>query len=133
MKKLLSALALALALILALGNVSLAETAQELTLLPESFVFADDNPAERAIVTDQLPGVLAPELEKVEHFARTIDHAGYFEVTTLSEDDKKRNEMYRENLQRTASISKFATYEEYLSSYTFIGVACHVMEERQVV
>jgi len=95
---------------------NLQEIANAIGVLPESLVFVDDNPAERAIVTDQLPGVLAPELEKVEHFARTIDHAGYFEVTTLSEDDKKRNEMYRENLQRAASISKFATYEEYLTS-----------------
>ncbi|MBO4749451.1 MAG: HAD-IIIC family phosphatase [Lachnospiraceae bacterium] len=95
---------------------NLQEIADSIGVLPESLVFVDDNPAERAIVTEQLPGVLAPAIEKVEHYARTIDHAGYFEVTTLSEDDKKRNEMYRENLQRAASIAKFATYEEYLHS-----------------
>ena len=95
---------------------NLREIADEIGVLPESLVFVDDNPAERAIVTEQVSGVLAPSVEKVEHFARIIDHAGYFEITTLSEDDKKRNEMYRENLQRAASIAKYATYGEYLAS-----------------
>lgn len=31
-------------------NENLSETASELALLPESFVFVDDNPAERAII-----------------------------------------------------------------------------------
>ena len=37
-------------------SINLTETANELTLLPESFVFVDDNPAERAIVHDQVSG-----------------------------------------------------------------------------
>lgn len=36
--------------------------ADSLNLLPESLVFVDDNPAERHIVTEQLPGVVAPEI-----------------------------------------------------------------------
>ena len=34
--------------------MNITETAQELTLLPESFVFVDDNPAERAIIEEQV-------------------------------------------------------------------------------
>lgn len=93
-----------------------AEIAQELSLLPESLVFVDDNPVEREIVTKQIPGVLAPPMEKVEQYAGILDKAGYFETTTLSADDLKRNDMYRENAKRMQLQSAFASYEDYLVS-----------------
>lgn len=92
------------------------ETAQELNLLPESIVFADDNPAEREIVRAQLKNVIAPELEGVENYIATIDRGGYFEVTTFSEDDQKRGDMYRANAQRAAQQAEFGDYGEYLKS-----------------
>jgi len=92
------------------------EIAQELALLPESLVFIDDNPVEREIVTKQIPGVLAPPMDKVEQYAAIIDKAGYFETTTLSADDLKRNDMYRENAKRNQLQAAFASYEEYLES-----------------
>ncbi len=95
---------------------NLAEIAQELALLPESLVFIDDNPVEREIVTKQIPGVLAPPMDKVEQYAGIIDKAGYFETTTLSDDDLKRNDMYRENAKRIQLQAAFASYEEYLVS-----------------
>ncbi len=90
--------------------------ASELTLLPESLVFVDDNPAEREIVTAQLKGVSAPALDSPEHYIRYIDHAGFFETTALSEDDRKRNDMYMANKKRTQLQESFADYGEYLSS-----------------
>ena len=62
---------------------NLVETAAELNLLPESIVFVDDNPAERAIVSGQIPGVAVPEFDCVEDCLRQLDRAGYFEVTSL--------------------------------------------------
>lgn len=90
--------------------------AAELTLLPESLVFVDDNPAEREIVTAQIPGVAAPELDSPENYIRLIDHAGFFEATAISEDDRKRNEMYMANKERAALQESFADYGEYLTS-----------------
>jgi FkbH-like protein len=90
--------------------------ASELNLLPESLVFVDDNPAEREIVTAQIPGVSAPSLDTPEHYIRLIDHAGFFEVTSLSEDDKKRNEMYMANKKRAEMLQSFADYSDYLRS-----------------
>ncbi len=90
--------------------------ARELTLLPESLVFVDDNPAEREIVTAQIPGVYAPVMDSPENYIRNIDHSGFFEVTSISEDDKKRNEMYRANKQRLELEESFADYSEYLRS-----------------
>lgn len=95
---------------------NLQQMADELALLPGSFVFVDDNPAEREIVRRQLPGVGIPEMDKVEHYIQAIDRAGYFEPTTLSQDDARRSEMYRQNMQRAALQSSFADYKEYLLS-----------------
>lgn len=90
--------------------------AKELNLLEESLLFIDDNPAERHIVKEQLPGVVAPEIGEVQQYIQNIDRGGYFEVTSFSADDQKRNEMYRENAKRAELASSFADYGEYLHS-----------------
>lgn len=92
------------------------QIASELNLLPESLVFVDDNPAERNIVESQLPGVIAPEMDKVENYARIIDRSAFFEVTGISEDDRKRNEMYKENIERNKLSKAFDSYDDYLKS-----------------
>lgn len=100
---------------------NLVDTASELNLLPESFVFVDDNPAEREIIRSQVPGVAIPELDSVENYIHMIDHAGYFEVTNLSADDAKRNEMYKANAQRAQLQASFADYGQYLDSLEMKG------------
>lgn len=95
---------------------NLVEEAAELNLLPESFVFVDDNPAEREIIRQSIPGVAVPEVGQVESYIRTIDRAGYFEVTKLSADDLKRNEMYQANAKRSVAQASFTDYGEYLKS-----------------
>ena len=95
---------------------NLLETAQELSLLPEAFVFADDNPAEREIIRQQVPGVGVPELSRVEEYIPAIDRAGYFENVSLSKDDLRRNEMYRENAKRAELQNSFSDYNDYLLS-----------------
>jgi FkbH-like protein len=90
--------------------------AHELSLLPESFVFVDDNPAERAIINQVLPNVPTPELGNPEDYIRNIDKQGYFEVTNLTKDDIYRNEQYKENAQRSKLQTQFTDYGEYLKS-----------------
>lgn len=97
-------------------SMNLTETAQEMNILPESFVFVDDNPAERAIIEAQVPGVSIANLEGPEHYINVIDKSGYFEVTALSSDDLKRNAMYQENAKRTQLQASFANYDDYLKS-----------------
>ena len=91
-------------------------TAEELKLLPESFVFVDDNPAEREIVRQEVPGAAVPEITKVEEYIRVLDRSGFFEVTNFSEDDLKRNEMYLANEQRNRMQKNFSDYGDYLRS-----------------
>jgi fkbH domain len=102
-------------------STNLTETAKELTLLPESFVFVDDNPAERAIVEGNIKGVSAPRIDNVEHYIQMIDKSAFFEVTNLSTDDLKRNEMYLDNVKRNQSQTSFTNYEEYLQSLEMKG------------
>ena len=91
--------------------------ASELNLMPDSMVFVDDNPAEREIVRQQVPGAAVPEMpEEAAYYARTIDQSGFFEVTNLSEDDKKRTEMYMENARRQQEEAAFENYEDYLKA-----------------
>ena len=101
---------------------NIVEIAQELNILPDSIVFADDNPAERAIVRAQVPGVTVPELEGVENYIAAIDRSGCFEVTSFTADDLKRNEMYKNNVQRAAQQAAFADYGEYLRSLEMTAI-----------
>ncbi len=95
---------------------NLLETADELNLLTESFVFADDNPAERDIVRQQLPDTAVPELDSAENYIRILDRNRYFETIALSEDDRRRTEMYQANARRANLEKKCADHGEYLDS-----------------
>lgn len=95
--------------------------ASDLNLLPESLVFIDDNPAEREIVSAQLPGVIAPEIGRADQYIGVIDRSGFFEVTNLSGDDLKRNEMYKENEKRAQLEASFDNYNDYLLSLEMKG------------
>ena len=97
-------------------DMNIINTASEMNIFPDAFVFVDDNPAERTIVSSQVPGIAVPEMNGVENYIRTIDRNGYFEVTSFSEDDLKRNEMYAANAKRAKAMQSFADYTEYLLS-----------------
>lgn len=97
------------------------QIANELSLLPESLVFIDDNPAERHIVTEQLPGVVAPDIGSVQNYIHVIDRSGFFETTIMSADDIKRNQMYKDNVERAQLEAKFENYTDYLLSLDMKG------------
>lgn len=100
---------------------NIVQIAKDLNILPDSLVFVDDNPAEREIVESQVPGVAAPQIGSPEQYIRVIDRSGFFEVTQLSEDDRKRNEMYKANIQRQRQAQDFGDYREYLLSLQMQG------------
>jgi FkbH-like protein len=91
--------------------------AQELNLGADSFVFLDDNPAERAIVEAQIPGIAVPDVgNEVAKYQSVIDAGRYFEMVSLAEEDLVRARLYAENSQRAKLEQKFANYGEYLDS-----------------
>jgi FkbH-like protein len=95
---------------------NLSEISTELNILPESLVFVDDNPAEREIVRSSIPGCAVPEITVPEHYIDIIDRSGFFEITSFSDDDKNRNEMYKKNIERSNLEASFIDYGDYLLS-----------------
>jgi FkbH-like protein len=91
--------------------------AKELNLGLESFVFVDDNPAERAIVAAQLPAVAVPDMgSDISLFPEIVQAGRYFEAVNLSKEDLERAQSYASNAQRAGLEAKFADYGEYLNS-----------------
>lgn len=98
------------------------EIASQLNIMTDSLVFLDDNPAERAIVTAQVSGISAPPMDLPENYIRVVDRSGFFEVTAFSQDDLKRNDMYKANVKRSQQQAQFGDYNEYLLSLEMNGV-----------
>jgi FkbH-like protein len=91
--------------------------ARELGIGLDSLVFADDNPAERALVQAQVPEVTVPELGRdVAGYLRTIDRSVCFETISLSGDDLGRGAHYAANAERSELQGRFDSYQDYLLS-----------------
>jgi len=110
-------------------SVNFTAIAKDLNIGEDSMVFVDDNPAEREIIRQQVPGAAVPEITEneassgdtpsvsgPENYIRVLDRAGYFEVTSFSSEDARKSEMYRENAERRKAQASFADYGEYLKS-----------------
>ncbi len=91
--------------------------ASALNLGLDSFVFVDDNPAERALVSAQLPMVAVPDIgDDVANYSRILDRAQYFEPLAISDDDLSRAEQYLSKAAAAETQATFANYDQYLQS-----------------
>jgi FkbH-like protein len=91
--------------------------ARQLNLGLDALVFIDDNPVERAQVRAALPQVAVPELpEDPCQVPRLLAAAGYFEAVSFSDEDRLRNEQYRENSGRAQLLAGSRDLSEYLAS-----------------
>jgi FkbH-like protein len=83
----------------------------------DSFVFLDDNPAERKRVRDALPSVAVPELpEDPSEWLGVFQAAGYFEQSGFSKEDQQRAGFYKANALRAARLERIGDHDEYLRS-----------------
>ncbi len=97
------------------------EIAKEINIDLNSMVFIDDSPVERDAVLFQIPDVSVPDIgSDISDFIKYIDRSGYFEPTTLSGDDIKRNNYYKENNIRLAEHVIFKSYDDFLESLNII-------------
>jgi FkbH-like protein len=93
------------------------EIAAELNIGLDSMVFVDDNPAERALVEEQLPEVAVPNVgTDVSAFAEILEHERFFEVDKVVQDDLSRSAYYSSNAERSSAQARFSNYGEYLTS-----------------
>jgi FkbH-like protein len=83
----------------------------------DSFVFLDDNPAERKRVRDALPAVAVPELpEDPSEWIAVLQAAGYFEQPGFSREDQLRAGFYQANARRAAQLERIGNHDDYLRS-----------------
>lgn len=96
--------------------------AETLNIGIDSLVFADDNPAERAIIRRELPMVAVPELpEDPAHYAAVIAASGYFEAIALTGEDFERSGHYQQNMRRANLASSVTDMEGYLRALEMVG------------
>ncbi len=96
---------------------NLRQIADQLNIGLDSLVFADDNPAERAIIRRELPMVAVPELpEDPTLWPSTLAAAGYFESLRLTKEDLERTGQYQANLRRSSMLASATDMEGYLRS-----------------
>jgi len=93
--------------------------AADLNIGLDSFVFVDDNPTERELIRQQLPMVAVPEwpaqsYELPAFYAQLVKE--YFSVYTLTDEDKKKTEQYRQNAGRAQAKAQFTDMEDFLRS-----------------
>ncbi len=88
--------------------------ADTLDLGADSFVFVDDNPAERKIVSDSINGIAVPDIKNPEDYIRILDRNGYFEVISLSQEDLNKKDIYKSNAERKSLMNESSNYEDYL-------------------
>lgn len=96
---------------------ALIRIAEQLELGLDSFVFVDDNPAERDLMRRTLPEVAVPELpEAPECYAACIADGGYFEAVSFTAEDAARSGQYAANRQRQALRSSATDMDAFLEA-----------------
>jgi FkbH-like protein len=96
---------------------NLKRIAEQLNIGIDSLVFVDDNPFERTLVRQELPMVAVPEISDDPTFtAELLSAAGYFEATSVTEEDLVRGAQYQGNLQREVLRASVTDLPAYLRS-----------------
>ena len=91
--------------------------AEELNLGLDSFVFFDDNPAERAHVRAMLPEVTVVEMPpEPALYSRALQESLAFEAVDLSAADASRADQYQAEARRKDAQAVAASPGEYLAS-----------------
>ena len=83
----------------------------------DSMVFLDDNPFERNMVRENIPGITVPELpDDPGNYLEYLYSLNLFETASYSETDSKRTEQYRQEAVRVSQRMKFTNEADYLKS-----------------
>lgn len=101
------------------------EIAEELNLGPDSFVFWDDNPAERQLVKEMLPQVAVPDFpDRPEELAPAMGeiYGAYFAKPSLTEEDLVKTAQYALNAARRQLQESAGSFEDYLKNLKIVAV-----------
>ncbi len=90
----------------------------------DSMVFLDDNPFERNMVRENIPGITVPELpENPEDYLEYLYSLNLFETASYSVADKDRTKQYQVEARRVTLSKTFTNETDFLKS---LGMECTV-------
>ncbi len=97
-------------------SANLRSLAAELGLGLDAFAVLDDNPAECAEIRAHCPEALVLQLpERAEEIPRFLDHVWAFDRLELTAEDRRRTELYRQNLARERYREGTDSFAEFLA------------------
>jgi FkbH-like protein len=88
----------------------------------DSMVFLDDNPFERSMVRDNIPGITVPELpEDPGLYLEYLYSLNLFETASYSQADKDRTRQYQVEAQRVSLAKTFHNEADFLQSLHMVS------------
>ena len=88
----------------------------------DSMVFLDDNPFERNMVRENIPGITVPELpEFPEDYLEYLYSLNLFETASYSNLDKDRTKQYQVEAQRVSLSKTFTNEADFLRSLNMVS------------
>ena len=98
-------------------SANIRSIARELNIGSDAMVLFDDNPVERAEVRANAPEVNVIEAPSNPHeFAEALEESGFFDQVTLSEEDRRRTTIYRQQAQRRSLAEDVGSVDDFLKS-----------------
>ncbi len=89
----------------------------------DSMVFLDDNPFERNMVRENIPGITVPELpEDPAEYLEYLYALNLFDTTTFSNEDAERTKQYQVEAQRTVLQKNFTNEDDFLKSLDMLSL-----------
>ena len=89
----------------------------------DSMVFLDDNPFERNMVRENVPGVCVPELpEDPGDYLEYLYSLNLFETASYSAGDMDRTKQYQTEAKRVQAAQKFTNEADFLKSLDMVSV-----------
>ena len=89
----------------------------------DSMVFLDDNPFERNMVRENIPGITVPELpEDPADYLEYLYSLNLFETASYSNLDKDRTKQYQVEAQRVSLSKTFNNEADFLKSLNMVSV-----------
>jgi FkbH-like protein len=106
-------------------SANLASIAGELGLNLDSFILVDDNPKECTEAQAGCPEALAlPLPARAEDIPEFLKHVWAFDRARVTEEDRKRPELYAQQAERAKAERASASLEEFLASLQLeVGIA----------
>ncbi len=99
-----------------LKSANLRALARELNLGLDAFVFLDDNPVECGLMQEMLPEVVTLQLRSPESAAELLANLWTFDKASVTQEDQRRTEMYRQNAEREQLESSTTDIGAFLAS-----------------